>query len=139
MNEYLYKSRMSLINLDVALLLLVSILSAFISFWLFIAFFVLLSICVISILGTRIFVYEDKIVYKAGFLIKTSEQTILMRNISLVSYSSDLLGKIFKYGDVIIATYNEKYSFSLRGMNQARMLVDNINILLEKQGKWVKK
>lgn len=135
MNECLYKSRMSLVNLDVILLLCVSIIGAFVNLWICLGFSILFLIGVISMLGTRICVYEDRIVYKAGFLLKTSEKTIFLKNISLVSYSSDLLGKIFKYGDIIIATYSERYSFNLKGMKNAKMLCDNINILLEKYAK----
>ena len=45
---------------------------------------------------------------------------LLRRNsIDQSSESSNLLGKIFNYGDIVVAAYNEKDGFSVRKMKNA--------------------
>ena len=131
MKQCIYKTRMSLFNLDVILWGIISVILSFINIYLFMLSFVVLIFWVLFIVGTRICLYEDKIEYRVGFILKTSVSTIFIKNISFVNCSQDLLGKIFHYGDIIIATYNEKYSFTIKRMKNAKMLIDNINILID--------
>ena len=131
MKQCIYKTRMSLFNLDIILWGIISIILAFINIYLFLFSFVVFMFWVLFIVGTRICVYEDKIEYRVGFVLKTSVSTILIKNISFVNCSQDLLGKIFHYGDIVIATYSEKYSFTIKGIKNAKMLIDNINILID--------
>lgn len=131
MGQCIYKSRMSLFNLDIILWSVISVILYFVNIYFFL-FAVAVLICwIFFMLGTRICLYEDKIEYRVGFVVKTSVSTVLIKNISFVSFSQDLLGRIFHYGDVVIGTYNEKYSFTLKGMKNAKMLVENINVLIE--------
>ena len=131
MKQCIYKTRMSLFNLDVILWGIISVILSFINIYLFMLSFVVLIFWVLFIVGTRICLYEDKIEYRVGFILKTSVSTIFIKNISFVNCSQDLLGKIFHYGDIIIATYNEKYSFTIKRMKNAKMLIDNIYIKLD--------
>lgn len=133
MDNYLYKTRMSLINLDVFLMLILSCVSFFVNIWCGVLACLLLFFWCVFIIGTRIYVYQDKVVYKVGFFLKTSVKILKVDTISMVSYSNSLFGKIFNYGDVIISSYNENSSFSLKGMKNAKMLCENICELINKK------
>ena len=131
MGQCIYKSRMSLFNLDIILWSIISVILYFVNIYFFLFAIAVLVCWIFFMLGTRICLYEDKIEYRVGFVVKTSVSTVLIKNISFVSLSQNLLGRMFHYGDVVIGTYNEKYSFTLKGMKNAKMLADNINILIE--------
>lgn len=128
--DYLYKSRVTLINFDILIWLTVCVCGFFVDVVVGVICVVVLLFWVVSIIGMRIYVYEDRIVYKAGFILKTYSKSMLLKNVSIVSYSSDLFGKIFKYGDVVVGVYNERDSFNIKKVKNAKMLVDNINELL---------
>lgn len=130
MKKCIYKSRMSLFNLDIFLWGIISIILFYIHFYVFLFGIMILMLWIVFIIGTRICVYEDKIEYRVGFVLKTSVSTILIRNITFVSCSQTLLGKLLNFGDIVIGTYNEEYSISIKGMKNAKMLTDNINILI---------
>lgn len=130
MDKYLYKSRMSLINFDVFLWIAISILFSFASKLFFMFSFCILLFWIVFILGTRVYVYEDKIVYKVGFILRTHSSTILIKNISFVNCSETLIGKLFHYGDVVIETYTDRSSINLKSMKNASMLVENISVLM---------
>jgi len=131
-NSYLYKTRMSLINLDVFLLFVIDVFAWFLNFWAGIIFLFLLFFLIINIISMRMYVYEDRIEYKVGFVLKTYTKSMSLNKISIVSYSSDVFGKLFNYGDIIIGTYNEKDNFNLKGMKNAKMLTENIKELVFK-------
>ena len=79
------------------------------------------------------YVYGDRIEYKVGFILKTSTKLMPLRNVSVVNYSSDLIGKIFNYGDILIGTYDRRDSISIKGVKNAKILTENIKILMHKE------
>ena len=132
-NDYLYKTRVSLVNLDVILLFVIDVIA-----WLFypilgVAFFILLVFWIIIFVGMRMYVYEDRIEYKVGFILKTSNKVMPLRNVSVINYSSDLIGRIFNYGDILIGAYDRRDSISIKGVNNAKILTENIKILMVKE------
>lgn len=131
--NYLYKTRVSLVNLDVILLFVISILAFFINVFAGVIIFVLFLFWVISIVSMRIYVYEDRIEYKTGIIIKTYSKTMPLKNVSVINYSSDILGKIFNYGDIVIGTFNVNDSFNIKGVKNAKMLCENLKALLYKE------
>ena len=130
-NNYLYKSRVSLFDLDILIWVIVCIFGFLLNIIIGILAFLVLLFWVFSIVGMRIYVYEDRIQYKAGFILKTSSKIVQLKKVASISYSSDLIGRVFNYGDVVISTYSEKEGISLRRVKNAKMLVDNINELLK--------
>ena len=134
-NNFLYKTRVSLINIDVFLLFIIDVLTWFIHPILGLAFLFLFVLWIINIIGMRMYVYEDRIEYKVGFILKTSTKVMPLRNISVINYSSDLIGKIFNYGDIVIGTYDSRDSINVKGVKNAKMLTENIKLLMLKENK----
>ena len=85
--------------------------------------------CITNFL-TRIYLYNDRIEYKTGFIFKISKRTLLFRSVSAVDYRSGLFGKIFNYGDVVIYGYSDKISVNITKVKNAKTLVANIQELL---------
>lgn len=129
-DNYLYKTRVSLVNLDVFLLAIIAVFAFFVNVWIGLAVFCVLMFWIISMVSMRMYIYEDRIEYRAGYILKTYVKRLPLKNISVISYSSDFVGKIFNYGSIVIGTYNEKDSISLKGMKNAKMLVTNIKALI---------
>ena len=130
MEECLYKTRVSLWNLDIFLYFVIDVFAWFIHYILGILFFVLLVGWIVSVVGMRIYVYKDRIEYKAGFIFKTFSKSMPINKATTITYSSDLLGKIFSYGDIVIGTYNDLDGFRLKGVKNAKMLCENIKSLM---------
>lgn len=129
-NSYLYKSRVSLFDLDILIWLVVCVFGFFLSPIIGVLAVLVLLFWVVNTVGMRIYVYEDKLEYKAGFILKVSSKTLLLKNVSSISYSTDLIGRIFNYGDVVVSTYSETAGISIKKVKNAKMLVENINELL---------
>lgn len=132
MSNYIYKTRVSLFNLDLFLIFVLCVFSWFINFWICLATFILFVFWLVNIISMRIYVYENRIEYKAGFILKTYTKSMPINHAVTVTYSSGLLGKIFNYGDVIIGTYNNLDGFRLNGVKNVKMLCENINVLINK-------
>lgn len=130
MDECIYKTRVSLWNLDIFLYFIIDVFAWFIHYVLGIVFLVLLVGWILSVIGMRIYVYKDRIEYKAGFILKTFSKTMAIDKATTITYSSDLLGKIFNYGDIVIGTYNDFDSFRLKGVKNAKMLCENVKTLM---------
>jgi len=130
MNNYLYKTRGTLIDSDLLVYLLGIVFGWIIHFGVGLIVLALFLFRIISILSMRVYIYRDRVEYKTGFIIKTFTKSMPLSNVTMVSYSSDLLGKIFNYGDIIIGTYNSYDSFVLKGLKNAKMLSENIKSLM---------
>ena len=130
MEEYLYKTRVSLWNLDIFLYFVIDVFAWFIHYALGIVFFVFLVGWIVSVVGMRIYVYKDRIEYRAGFIFKTFSKSMPINKATTITYSSDLLGKIFNYGDIVIGTYNDLDGFRLKGVKNAKMLCENVKLLM---------
>jgi hypothetical protein len=129
-DNYIYKTRLSLWNLDFILLAIVDIFAFFINIWLGIALFVTVLISFLGLVGTRLVVYEDRVEYKAGFIIKSFVKVIPLNAEISITYGSDLFGKIFNYGDIHIGAHKDIDSFYLKNVRHAKMLCDNIKQLI---------
>ena len=131
-NNCLYSTRMVVFD-GVFLFWIVAVLGAF-----FIHFIlgVLVGLSFISncirALTTRVYVFDNRIEYKTGFILSISKRTILFRSVSAVDYSSGLIGKCLNYGNVIVYGYNDGATVNIRNVKNARMLVSNIQELLAK-------
>ena len=97
MNEYLYKTRCSLFTSDIIFAFLLFVFSIFIHPILVVLTFISLAFQVVSVIGTRVLVYEDRIEYRIGFILKTSSKTLPLNKTCAVTYSSTLLGKLFNF------------------------------------------
>ena len=131
MKKCLYKARGSFFNSGILSTLILAVISIFFHYIIALLAFILLVVSVLNCLSDRVYVYEDKIVYKHGILLKTSYKMMPLRNVCSVTYNSSLFSKILNYGDVIIGTYNNQDSFVLIGIRNAKMLAENITSLIE--------
>ena len=131
MKKWLYKARGSFFNSGILSTLILAVISIFFHYIIALLAFILLVVSVLNCLSDRVYVYEDKIVYKHGILLKTSYKMMPLRNVCSVTYNSSLFSKILNYGDVIIGTYNNQDSFVLIGIRNAKMLAENITSLIE--------
>lgn len=135
MNEYLYKTRCSLFTSDIIFAFLLFVFSIFIHPILVVLTFISLAFQVVSVIGTRVLVYEDRIEYRIGFILKTSSKTLPLNKTCAVTYSSTLLGKLFNFGDISIGSYNDFDGITLRGVKNAKMLSENLKSLIYKNTK----
>ena len=131
MKKCLYKARGSLFNSNILCTLILAMVSVFFHYIIALLSFILLVTSILSCLSDRVYVYEDKIVYKRGIILKTSYRMMPLRNVCSVTYNSSIFGKLLNYGDVIIGTYNNQDSFVLIGISKAKMLCENISSLIE--------
>jgi hypothetical protein len=98
--------------------------------WVGIIITIFLAFWVVSIVGMRIIVYKDKIEYKVGFFLKTFSKSMPIDKACTITYTSDIFGKIFNYGDIIIGAYNHLDGFKLKGVKNAKMLCENVKALM---------
>ena len=128
--DYLYKSRVSLLNFDLLFTLIISVLGFVIHPILGLCMLFIFFIHVINAISNRIFVYEDRIEYKIGFFLKTSSKMMPLRNISVINCSCSIFGKILNYGDIFISTYDRAEGINIKNVKNAKMLTENIKTLI---------
>ena len=87
-----------------------------------------------SIVSMRIYLYEDKIVFKTGLFIKCSTKTVPINVITCVECTTNVIGKIFHYGDIYLGSVSGKSSFILKNIKEAQMFCENVNEILYKEG-----
>lgn len=131
MKKCLYKARGSLFNSGILSTLILALVAVFLNYIIALLAFGLLVMSILNCLSDCVYVYEDKVVYKRGIILKTSYRMMPLRNVCSVTYNSSIFGKILNYGDVIIGTYNNQDSFVLIGISNAKILAENITSLIE--------
>ena len=59
----------------------------------------------------------------------------MLKDVSSVTYTSNVIGKLFNFGDITAVAYTMDGGINIRGVKNAKMFVDNIMVLITNKDK----